>query len=344
MPSPHAIEDQIERVLDYDMIIATIKDILAEGHINLVETLAEGVARHLRQDQEASEGAAHHEQAAQLLATTARESISPLDRLETALHPWVAFGIMPLFALANAGVAVDRSALGSPVALAVAAGLVLGKPLGIVTFSWIAVRVGLAFPGPIHLLVTDLVMPKAGGREVAERLGPSRPEARVLFLSGYTDDALVRHGVLEAGVAFLQKPFTPTTLARKVREVLNAEAAVHLHLGTVVHPRHAEHDHALGLDQPLEQLGRAVLGVPVEHQRERVHHFGDRLVELDFVRVLGLDERHEAAHVVLRGPGLRRMRRVQHRHGPAPFQTGTGCDRQNLERHGRATALGPRPA
>jgi signal transduction histidine kinase/ActR/RegA family two-component response regulator len=86
-----------------------------------------------------------------------------------------------------------------------------------------AIRIGLDHPGPIHLLVTDLVMPRAGGREVVERVGPARPESRVLFLSGYTDDALVRHGVLEAGVAFLHKPFTPTTLARKVREVLDAE-------------------------------------------------------------------------------------------------------------------------
>jgi CheY-like chemotaxis protein len=88
-----------------------------------------------------------------------------------------------------------------------------------------AIRIGLAHAGPIHLLVTDLVMPRAGGREVAERLGPVHRESRVLFLSGYTDDALVRHGVLEAGVAFLHKPFTPTTLARKVREVLDAETA-----------------------------------------------------------------------------------------------------------------------
>ena len=88
-----------------------------------------------------------------------------------------------------------------------------------------AVRIGQAHSGPIHLIVTDLVMPKAGGREVAERLGPARPESRLLFLSGYTDDALVRHGVLEAGVAFLHKPFTPTMLARKVREVLDAETA-----------------------------------------------------------------------------------------------------------------------
>ena len=76
------------------------------------------------------------------LAFAAREAVSPLARLERALHPWVAFGIMPLFALANAGVAFDGSALREPVALAVAAGLVLGKPIGIVLFSWISVKCG----------------------------------------------------------------------------------------------------------------------------------------------------------------------------------------------------------
>lgn len=74
----------------------------------------------------------------------ARETLSPLERLETSLHPWVAFGIMPIFALANAGVALQPQAATHGVALAVAAGLVLGKPLGIVLFSWVAVRLGLA--------------------------------------------------------------------------------------------------------------------------------------------------------------------------------------------------------
>jgi NhaA family Na+:H+ antiporter len=75
---------------------------------------------------------------------TAIETVSPLNRLEAALHSWVAFGIMPLFALANAGVRVEFAELTDPVALAVAAALLIGKPLGIVTFSWIALALGLA--------------------------------------------------------------------------------------------------------------------------------------------------------------------------------------------------------
>jgi len=105
--------------------------------------VAEGVALKLGQDRDA-DVMKQHEEAVQLLSVTARETVSPLDRLETALHPWVAFGIMPLFALANAGVRVELSAMTEPVALAVAAGLVLGKPLGIVAFSWVAVKLGLA--------------------------------------------------------------------------------------------------------------------------------------------------------------------------------------------------------
>jgi len=87
-----------------------------------------------------------------------------------------------------------------------------------------AERVAGQHEGPIHLLMTDVVMPGMNGREVAERLAAARAGLRVLYLSGYTDDAIVHHGVLEPGVAFLQKPFTPAVLGRKVREVLDSPA------------------------------------------------------------------------------------------------------------------------
>lgn len=78
------------------------------------------------------------------LTLAARETLSPLERLEAALHPWVAFAIMPIFALANAGVALQPAAATHSIAWAVAAGLVIGKPLGITFFAWLAVRSGAA--------------------------------------------------------------------------------------------------------------------------------------------------------------------------------------------------------
>jgi PAS domain S-box-containing protein len=80
---------------------------------------------------------------------------------------------------------------------------------------------GGEYKRPIHLLLTDVVMPGTGGRELGERLATIHRETKILYMSGYTDDTVVRHGMLESGAAFLQKPFTPEALAQKVREVLD---------------------------------------------------------------------------------------------------------------------------
>jgi CheY-like chemotaxis protein len=80
--------------------------------------------------------------------------------------------------------------------------------------------------GVIDLLLTDVVMPELSGRELAQRLTLVRPEMRILYTSGYAADAISHHGVLEPGIAFLPKPLTATSLAQKVREVLDMQSAV----------------------------------------------------------------------------------------------------------------------
>ena len=79
-----------------------------------------------------------------------------------------------------------------------------------------------AHAGPLHLLLTDVVMPGLGGRAVADRVSELRPGIKVIYMSGYVDDAVVRVGVLLEGVNFLQKPFTLDGLTSKVREVLDS--------------------------------------------------------------------------------------------------------------------------
>ena len=85
-----------------------------------------------------------------------------------------------------------------------------------------ALRLAAKHHGPIHLLLTDVVMPGLSGRQLAEQLAELRPDMKVLYASGYADHAIVHHGILESGIAYLQKPFTPEALGRRVRQVLDS--------------------------------------------------------------------------------------------------------------------------
>lgn len=84
-----------------------------------------------------------------------------------------------------------------------------------------ALQLAADHEGPIDLLIADVVMPHIGGRELAEQFILLRPECRVLYMSGYADDAVFRHGVTESEYSFLQKPFTPSCLAQEVRNTLD---------------------------------------------------------------------------------------------------------------------------
>ncbi|MBW2097137.1 MAG: PAS domain S-box protein, partial [Deltaproteobacteria bacterium] len=86
-----------------------------------------------------------------------------------------------------------------------------------------ALKLGNDHPDAIHLLLTDVVMPGMDGRDLAEKLQSERPDIKLLFMSGYTDNAVAHHGVLDTGLSFIQKPFAASALARKVREVLDQQ-------------------------------------------------------------------------------------------------------------------------
>jgi two-component system cell cycle sensor histidine kinase/response regulator CckA len=86
------------------------------------------------------------------------------------------------------------------------------------------VQIAADYPGTIDLVLTDVVMPGVGGSELVRRIRAVRPDISVLYMSGYTDDAIVRHGVLEDGVSFLQKPFTSASLGDKLRGIVHRSA------------------------------------------------------------------------------------------------------------------------
>jgi DNA-binding NtrC family response regulator len=83
-----------------------------------------------------------------------------------------------------------------------------------------AVRIGADYPGPIDVILSDVIMPGGSVRTIGDWASEHRPETKIVYMSGYTDTAIVHHGVLEPGMNFLQKPFSPEALVRKIREVL----------------------------------------------------------------------------------------------------------------------------
>ena len=100
-----------------------------------------------------------------------------------------------------------------------------------------ALQIAETLESPIHLVLTDVVMPGMSGSELVSRLQFLRPEIKVLFMSGYADRAIVHHGIIEAEMSFLQKPFTPALLAQKVREVLESPPESQAMLTVDLHKR-----------------------------------------------------------------------------------------------------------
>jgi PAS domain S-box-containing protein len=121
-----------------------------------------------------------------------------------------------------------------------------------------AIQVSTSYPGPIHLLLTDVIMPGMNGRELAQRIASLRPETRVLYMSGYTENAIGHNGVLDEGINFLQKPFTLPTLKAKVRELLDG-------------PLPLEAQMSARLAQPQIARSRTKLSSPFRAQRFNLH-------------------------------------------------------------------------
>ena len=83
-----------------------------------------------------------------------------------------------------------------------------------------AMKISKKFNNKIHLLLTDLILPGLNGRELSEQLAKKRKDMKVLFISGYSDDVIAKHGMIDEGLSFMQKPFTASSLGMKIREVL----------------------------------------------------------------------------------------------------------------------------
>jgi two-component system cell cycle sensor histidine kinase/response regulator CckA len=157
-----------------------------------------------------------------------------------------------------------------------------------------AIRIVAQHEGGIQLLLTDVVMAGMGGRTLAHELVKARPELKILYMSGYTDDAIVHHGVLEAGTHFLAKPFTAPDLLRKVREVLDGVASRN------VYPSDAAAEPVAAMEQPLDREALKALPVGVVDRlcRALVAARYDEIIEL--IESIGVPD-------PLVAPGLRRM-------------------------------------
>jgi CheY-like chemotaxis protein len=138
----------------------------------------------------------------------------------------------------------------------------------------VAMQIAVAHEGMIHLLLTDVIMPGMNGRELAQRISEIRPNTKVLYMSGYTENVIGHNGTLDAGVRLLQKPFTLRELKSKVREVLDSTP-----IGSEVDMsvRTAQASPAKGPEQPLSRAPRFQLHLPLKYRRldEEKWHDGE---------------------------------------------------------------------
>jgi DNA-binding response OmpR family regulator len=136
----------------------------------------------------------------------------------------------------------------------------------------VAMQIAVAHEGVIHLLLTDVIMPGMNGRELAQRISEIRPNVKVLYMSGYTENVIGRNGTLDAGVRLLQKPFTLRDLKSKVREVLDSTPFPR-EVAMSVHTAHAKASQQL----PLSRAQRFQLHLPLKYRRldEEKWHDGE---------------------------------------------------------------------
>jgi DNA-binding response OmpR family regulator len=136
----------------------------------------------------------------------------------------------------------------------------------------VAMQIAVAHEGVIHLLLTDVIMPGMNGRELAQHILEIRPNVKVLYMSGYTENVIGRNGTLDAGVRLLQKPFTLRDLKSKVREVLDS-TPFPPEIAMSVHTAHAKAEQQL----PLSRAQRFQLHLPLKYRRldEEKWHDGE---------------------------------------------------------------------